>query len=262
MVSPVRRDGTARPRATTTDGAALKEARRRKERTYPELAGEGGRARFVVIGVEVGGRWSAESAQLLSARQGPVLGRRGFAVESAAARVCREAGARVSLDVRVQDMDLARPDALDNRRLEVVAVGLPLFQGAQLVDTTAVSVLRRDGAPRRRVVSQDGAALDAARRRKERVYPELTGQLGHTRLVVLTCEVAGRWAEECVEFINQLAKAKARREPRYLRGRARQAWRQRWATLLACSAAKAFGLSLLERRGGLGPTASPHPPRR
>ena len=65
-------------------------------------------------------------------------------MESAAARVCREAGARVSLDV--QDMDLARPDALDKRRLEVVADGLPFFQGAQLAeDTTAVSVLRRDG---------------------------------------------------------------------------------------------------------------------
>ena len=68
-----------------------------------------------------------------------VLGRRGFAVESAAARVCREAGGRVSVNVRVQDMDLARPDALDNRRLEIVVDGLPLFQGAQLaVDTTFV----------------------------------------------------------------------------------------------------------------------------
>ena len=53
-----------------------------------------------------------------------VLGHRGFAVESAAARICREAAARVSLDVRVQDMDLARPDALDNRRLEIVTDGL------------------------------------------------------------------------------------------------------------------------------------------
>ena len=182
-----------------------------------------------------------------------VLGQRGFTLESAAARVCREAGAKVSLDVRVQDMDLARPDALDNRRLEVVADGLPLFQGAQLaVDTTAVSVLRRDGVPRRCVVSQDGPALDAARRQKERVYPELTGQLGRTRLAVLACEVAGRWLEESVDFLNQLAKAKARREPRHLHARARQAWRQRWATLLACSAAKTFGLSLLERRRGLG----------
>ena len=67
-------------------------------------------------------------------------------VESAAARVCREAGAGVSLNVRVQDMDLARPDVLDNRRLEIVADGLPLFHGAQFaIDTTVVSVLKRDG---------------------------------------------------------------------------------------------------------------------
>ena len=59
-----------------------------------------------------------------------VLGRWGFAVESAAARICREAGARVSVDVRVQDMDLARLDALDNRRLEIVADGLPSLPGS------------------------------------------------------------------------------------------------------------------------------------
>ena len=78
-----------------------------------------------------------------------VLGRRGFALESAATRVCREAGARVFLTVRVQDMDLARPNVLDNRRVEIVADGLPLFMGAQLaVDTTIVSVLKRDGSVR------------------------------------------------------------------------------------------------------------------
>ena len=109
-----------------------------------------------------------------------MLGRRGFAVESAAARICREAGARVSLDVRVQDMDFARPDALDNRRLEIVADGLPLFQGAQLaVDTTLVSALRRDGVPHSRAENHDGAVLDAARRRKERTYPSLRVSLSH-----------------------------------------------------------------------------------
>ena len=35
-----------------------------------------------------------------------VLGRRGFALESAAARVCREAGARVSTNVMLRDLDL------------------------------------------------------------------------------------------------------------------------------------------------------------
>ena len=83
-------------------------------------------------------------------------------------------------------MDLARPDALDNRRLEIVADGLSL--GAQLaVDTTLVSVLRRDGSPRPRCANEDGAAVAAARRRKELTYPELTSRNGRTRLVVLAC---------------------------------------------------------------------------
>ena len=106
-----------------------------------------------------------------------VLGRRGFMVESAAARV--------SLNVRVQDMDLARPDVLDNRRLEIVADGLPLFHGAQLaIDTTVVSVLKRDGTPHTRCADVDGAALQAGRRRKETTNPELAGQFGSARLGV------------------------------------------------------------------------------
>ena len=47
MVSPLWRDGSPKPRAANHDGA-LEAARRKKETTYPELAGEGGRARLVV----------------------------------------------------------------------------------------------------------------------------------------------------------------------------------------------------------------------
>ena len=46
-------------------GEALRRARARKERTYPELAGEGGRARLVVLAAEVGGRWSDEASQFV-----------------------------------------------------------------------------------------------------------------------------------------------------------------------------------------------------
>ena len=64
-----------------------------------------------------------------------MLGRRGFALESAAARVCREAGARVSTNIFVRDLD-------------VVAVILPVYHGARLaIDTTLVSPLRADGTP-------------------------------------------------------------------------------------------------------------------
>ena len=92
-------------------------------------------------------------------------------------------------------MDIVAPNRLDERRIEILVDGLPLFHGAQIaVDTTLVSVLRRDGAPRSRCADVDSAALEAARRTKERRCPELSGQHGRTRLVVLGAEVGGRWS--------------------------------------------------------------------
>ena len=103
-----------------------------------------------------------------------VLGKRGFPLECAAVQVCREGGARVSTNVFVRDMDLTVRNALDSRRLEMVADGLTLLRGAQLaLDTTMVSPLRRDGTTRPRSASFDGAALEVARRRKEATYPIL-----------------------------------------------------------------------------------------
>ena len=117
-------------------------------------------------------------------------------------------------------MDLAAP-RLDNRRIEVVVDGLPLFHGAQLaVDTTLVSPLRLDGTPHLRCADISGAALTAARRRKEATYPELHGRNGRARLVVLGAEVGGRWSDESAAFVRHFAKAKARGEPPVLRGRA------------------------------------------
>ena len=45
------------------------------------------------------------------------------------ARICREAGGRVTTNVFVRNLDLVGPGVEDNRRLEVVADGLPLFGG-------------------------------------------------------------------------------------------------------------------------------------
>ena len=143
-----------------------------------------------------------------------ILGKRGFPLENAAARVCREAGARVRTNVMVRDMDLVPNDRIDNRRLEVVADGLPLFGGAQLaIDTTLVSALRRDGTSRPQADSIDGVALAAARRNKARTYPEISGGDGRARLVVLAAEVGGRWSEEARKFLGALATAKARSAP-------------------------------------------------
>ena len=65
VVSTLHGDGTHRRMADVEDGVALKEARRSKETTYPELCRGDGRARLVVIAGEVGGRWSQETKDFL-----------------------------------------------------------------------------------------------------------------------------------------------------------------------------------------------------
>ena len=110
-----------------------------------------------------------------------------------------------------------------------------------------MSPLRRDGSARPRAADHDGAALEVARRRKERTYPELSGDGGRARLVVLAAEVGGRWSIETAHFLASLAKAKAETAPDVLRGRVQQDYVRRWSALLACSAIRAFSASLLDR---------------
>ena len=92
------------------------------------------------------------------------------------------------------------------------------------------------------------------RRRKETTYPELSGEGGRARLVVLAAEVGGRWNSETAQFLTALARARAQQVPLVLQGRAEAAWVRRWSAILACTAARAFSLSLLDSRpvGGSG----------
>ena len=169
------------------------------------------------------------------------------------ARVCREAGGRVTTNLMIRDLDLTQPGVADARKLEVVANGLPLFGGAQLaVDATLVSALRSDGTARRRVDQIDGVALMDARRRKERTYPELAGHNRRARLVVLAVEVGGRWSQELKYFVSQLVRAKARGETHLMRKRAEQAWRLRWGSILACAVARTVASTMLEFPGARG----------
>ena len=92
------------------------------------------------------------------------LGRRGFPLENAAARICREAGGRVRTNVFVRDLDLGVVDQFDTRRLEVLVDGLPLFQGAQLaVDTTLVCPLTREGEAKPHTATTSGVRLEVAK---------------------------------------------------------------------------------------------------
>ena len=80
-VSAVKADGSPQPQAAKKDGVRPAEARRRKERKYPELL-EARRCKLVVAAMEVGGRWSEEAWTFLEllahakARSSPTLMRR------------------------------------------------------------------------------------------------------------------------------------------------------------------------------------------
>ena len=164
--------------------------------------------------------------------------------EWAAARICREAGATVSTNVLVRDLNIHTTQH-DDRRIEVIANGLPLWNGCQIaVDTTLVSPSTAAGQPRRHQGSTAAAALRIARRAKTRTYPELTGA-GRARLVVLGIEIGGRWSEEAVTFIRLLANHKASSTPPSLRRSAALAWTSRWTALLATAAMRSFACSLL-----------------
>ena len=85
-----------------------------------------------------------------------VLGRRGFPSGMCGCTgLSRSRGTSHHEHAR-RDMDLGHFDALDARRLEVVADGFTLWRGAQLaIDTTLVSPLKTDGTARNRTRPAD-----------------------------------------------------------------------------------------------------------
>ena len=118
-------------------------------------------------------RQDALGDHLAACPRSGVLRARGAPLERAATCVCREAGASVATNVLVRDLNVA-PSRQDDRRIEVIANGLPLWGGVQVaVDTTLVSPLTANGQPRREARRTAGAALRHARRAKERTYPHL-----------------------------------------------------------------------------------------
>ena len=116
---------------------------------------------------------------------------------------------RVALE---REFPCARPTIADPSGSDSDAPLVSWGRFAALSDDMTVLV-KGDGAPRRQCATTDGAALAQARRRKEFRHPELTGEHGRDRLVVLACETGGRWSEEAHNFLRQLARARARSEP-------------------------------------------------
>jgi hypothetical protein len=166
-------------------------------------------------------------------------------MEKAVARVCREAGGRVRMNVRLADMNVAVA-AQDEREVEILVSGLPCFGGAQLaVDATLRCVCSADGSPRARAHWEDAAVLTDAIKDKAEHYPELAGG-GRCQLIVFPVEVGGRFGQSAVKFMRELAAAKARSVPAYLRRATAEALYSRWSRLVAVASASSWASSVLE----------------
>ena len=121
----------------------------------------------------------------------------------------------------------------DERRIEVLAQDLPCFGGAQLaIDVTLRSALISSGETQLHAADVDGAILLEARRDKEATYPELAWST-RCRLFVVAVETGGRWSEEAVHLVWQLALAKARDVPHFLTQQVALAWERRWTRMLS-----------------------------
>ena len=176
----------------------------------------------------------------------PMSGRlrtRALGPERSLARICRQAGATVRCNAKLRDMDIA-VSAEDERAIEVLALGLPLHHVAQLaVDVTLRCALKANGEAHPNAAAEDGAICSRARADKERKYAELLAG-DRCRLVVVALETGGRWSNEAIQFIDDLAAARAREAPPVMRRSAFLAWKRRWSRMIGISCARAFANSL------------------
>ena len=141
----------------------------------------------------------------------------------------------------------------DQRRMDIVAAPNSRAAGARrgvalFCDITVVSPLSRVGQARPSTASNDGHVLTLTATRKHRRYADIN-RSGVGALIVLGCEVYGRWCPEALALVSELAGLKARSVPDYLQASTRSAWLNRWWGIASVGVMNAIGESLLAGNG-------------
>ena len=191
-----------------------------------------------------------------------LLARRAKVVELAWLRVAREAvGAegRVIAQPLLGDTNIPGVSCSDQRRLDIVIYGADPHGVALCGDATLVAPLNRRGQPTHGSATRDGAALEAAERRKHRAYPELL-RGGPQRLLVLGAETGGRWSRDCFSLMRILLTARSRRTPSLVRRAMCSGWQRRWWALLACAVQRAVAMSATSAPWASTPPTPATPP--
>ena len=90
--------------------------------------------------------------------------------------------------------------------------------------------------------------LQKALKEKEDKYEDVA-RSELAELVVLACEVGGRWNETAVDLVRQLAKLKVKNVHPLLKRSVELAWTDRWWALLGVAVQNALTASLLAAEG-------------
>ena len=103
--------------------------------------------------------------------------------------------------------------------------------------------------------TSDGSVLTQAVATKRRKYADVHSS-PVACLLVVGCETYGRWTEDAIRIMRELAALKAREAPPLLQGCARYSWSNRWWALVSVGVQRAIAEALL---CGGGPDLQAYP---
>ena len=126
----------------------------------------------------------------------------------------------------------------DMRRMDLVVPGLNVERGLPLFcDATILSPISGNGCARASTSNADGRLLEDAQHDNDAIYEEVLST-GLGALLCLGCEVYGRWGQQCVKLVPELARERARGlHPRVRRGMT-MSWQHRWWGILGVALQK------------------------
>ena len=152
-------------------------------------------------------------------------------------------------------------DATDSRRMDLVVPGLSVARGLPLFcDVTCVSPIGVSGHARPGCTMRNGNILLNAARNNSNDYPEVESS-GLGRLLCLGVEPYGRWCEDVLSLVPDLARDKCRGLPASIRSSVQAATLRRWWGLLGIAVQRSCAACVLRAAGGdLANTPAERPP--
>jgi hypothetical protein len=133
--------------------------------------------------------------------------------------------------------------------MDIVATGTSFARGLPIFgDVTCVSPISGQGLARAGATPIDGAILRNARQENQNNYPEVD-ETGLGRLYSLGVELFGRWGEDSLRLVRDLARERCRALPPAIAQASRKALFLRWWRFLSVTVQRAVSQNIFRSTG-------------